>query len=78
MYFFPGDKPTVCFSNITLVAVHAFDFTQWLMAMFGINHVLVGRKQITNLLRGLKIVLMLWDLSTNFNDFDNLGIYCCI
>ena len=24
---------------------------------------------------GLKTVLMLWDLSTNFNDSDNLGMY---
>ena len=50
--FFPGDKPTLCFFNITLVAICAFDFIHCALAMFGVNHVLVGRKQITNLLGG--------------------------
>ena len=75
MLFFPGDKPTLCFSNITLVAICAFDFMHCALAMFGVNHVLVGRKQITNLLGGLKTVLIPWDFSTNFIDSDNLGIY---
>ena len=76
MYFFPGDKPTVCFSNITLVAACAFDFIQCALAMFGVNHVLVKKKK-TNYqsFGGLKIILMLWDLSTNFNDSGNLGTY---
>ena len=54
MFFFPGDKPTLCFSNITLVAICAFDFIHCALAIFGVNHVLVGRKQITNLLGGFE------------------------